>query len=308
MDLNLVQLRAFVAVAEALHFGRAAARLHVTQPALSQQISKLEQRLGLQLLTRTSRSVALTPAGAELLEDARRVLAAADATLDTARALHASPDQTLAIGFTGSAASRLLPAVLARYRSRRPQVRVSLRELTGERYDLLREGAIDAVFGRLQPDEMPDLEVVVLDRSARVAALPAGHRLAARTAVRMQELAPDGFITQPEALNPGHRRRWLAEQRAHGLPGRIVAEASSVQEFLNLVAAGEGVCVVPAEAREFNPWPGVVYVPVDDAEPTTTSLATRRGEDRVVAPLVTAARELSAAAAGPGGLARSSAG
>lgn len=293
VDLNLVQLRAFVAVAEELHFSRAAARLHVTQPALSQQIRKLEAQLGVSLLLRTSRSVALTAAGIDVLEDARRVLAAAEATQVTARTHTQAPAEQLAIGFTGSAASRLLPGVLERYRARRPLVQISLHELTAQRYDLLRDGTVDVIFGRLQAGEMPDLDVVIVERRPRMAVLRTDHPLAGRPSIALGELRDDGFITQPAALNAPHRRRWLDEQRAHGLEGRIVAEATSIQEFLNLVAAGDGVCVVPADAREFHPWPGVTYVPVADVEPTTTSLAMRPGRGPLVDPLVDAALALT---------------
>lgn len=292
VDLNLVQLRAFVAVAEELHFGRAAAKLHLTQPALSQQIRKLERQLGVELLLRTSRSVSLTAAGIAVLVDARRVLAAADATRMTART-HGRAAERLAIGFTGSAASRLLPRILERHRATRPGVVISLRELTDQRYDLLRDGVVDVVFGRLEPDEMPDLDVVIVHRHPRMAVLRTDHPLAGRGSIALRELHGDGFITQPEALNPLHRRRWLREQHAHGLAGRIVAEASSVQAFLHLVAAGNGVCLVPAEARDFNPWPGVAYVPVEDIAPTTTSLATRQGSGSTVDPLVAATLELT---------------
>ncbi len=96
----------------------------------------------------------------------------------------------------------------------------------------------------------------------------------------MADLAGDGFITQPERVNPAFRASWMAEQRRHGLPGRITGEATSIQEFLNLTAAGRGVCVVPAAAAQYNPWPGVTYVPVDDAAPSALSVVQRRGDDR----------------------------
>lgn len=293
--VNLRRLRYFVTVAEELHFGRAATRLYVSQPALSHQIRKLEQALGVRLLDRTSRSVALTDAGADVLAEARAVLAGAERLQATADRHRAPTPGTLAIGFTGSAASRLLPAILERFRALLPAASVSLRELVAERYDLLRTADLDVVIGRLRPEEMPDLDVLVLAEEPRVAALPADHPLAGRASLELVDLAADAFITQPAALNAEYRRRWLAEQHAAGLPGRIAAEASSIQEFLNLVAAGRGVCLAPAAAAEFNPWPGVCYVPVDGIAPATTSVATRAGHE---SPAVVTFRVAARAASG----------
>lgn len=276
-DVSLRQLRYFATVAEELHFGRAAGLLHVSQPALSHQIRKLERSLGVRLLDRTSRRVELTTPGREVLADARAVLEGAERLHATAaRHRRDAPAEVLKVGFTGTAASRLLPAILERFRGARPETRVSLRELSAQGYDLLRSGRIDVVLGRLRPEEMADLDVRVLAEEPRVAALPADHRFASRSSLRLDELADDSFITQPESVNPDFRRSWLAEQHAAGLPGRIAAEATSVYEYLNLVAAGRGVCLAPAAAAEYTPWPGVSFVPVVDVAKATTSLATRR--------------------------------
>ena len=275
--MTLRRLRAFAVVAEELHFGRAARRLYVSQPALSQQILKLEKELGVALLDRSSRRVELTAAGADVLAETAALLARADAlqeVVDRHRAAQAAP---LAVGFTGSAASRLLPGILERLRAASPGTRVALRELTSVRYDLLRAGDLDVVLGRVRPDETPDLDVLVLAREPRVVVLPRGHRLAGRASLRLSELAGEAFITQPEQLNPAFRRRWLAELEAAGLPGRIAGEASSVQEFLGLVAAGRGVCLAPQTAARFHARPDVAYVPVADAQDAVTSLVTRPG-------------------------------
>lgn len=293
---SVARLQAFVAVADELHFGRAAARLHLSQPSLSARIRRLEAELGLQLFNRTSRTVALTPVGQDVLREARRVLAAAE-SLD--RAVLARSDVTgspLRVGFTGSAASQLLPEVLKRLRRRWPDLQVSLQELTMFRYDQLRAGELDVVFGRLTPAEAPDLYVTVLLEEPRFVALWDGHPLAGRRSVRMADLSADGFITQPEAVNPAFHATWLAEQHAHGLPGLVAGEASSIQEFLNLVAAGHGVCLTPAAAASYNPWPGITYVPVRDAAPSALSVIRRRGDRD---PRTTALVEAARSEAGP---------
>ena len=264
-----------MAVAEELHFGRAARRLHISQPALSHQIRKLERDLGVELLLRTSRKVELTPAGRALLDQSHKVLAAAGAALDAVDPHRGAAAERLALGFTGSAAGDILPPVLERFGAAWPAVLLELKDLTGTRYDLLRLGELDLVLGRLRPHEMPDLTVVVLLEEPRMVALRADHPLAGEADLPLAALRDEPFITQPEAANPAFRASWLEEQRRHGLPGRIAAEASSIPEYLNLVAVGRGVCLTPAASARFHPWPGIAYVPVRDIEPSTVSLAWR---------------------------------
>jgi DNA-binding transcriptional LysR family regulator len=267
LDLRLVEY--FVAVADELHFGRAAARLHIAQPSLSQQIRKLETQVGVPLLVRTSRRVELTPAGATLQREGKRTLATAERAL---RAARAAAGERLTIGFYGSAASGLLTDVLNALNQRLPAVEVVLRELELSHVEDITDGRVDIAFTRLRPGEA-DLEVEVLATQARVVALPAAHPLASRDSVAFADLRDESFITGPQTHNPGWRAQWLAEQQRHGLPGRISAEAASVQEILTLVATGRGVCLVPAPAAALYPRAEVAYVTVRDAEPAIVSLA-----------------------------------
>lgn len=280
MMAGTARLAAFVAVADELHFGRAAARLQISQPSLSNRLRRLEAELGVQLVDRTSRRVALTAAGEELLPDAREVVRATERLTAGAQALRTGAAAAVRIGFTGSAASRLLPLALRGARARWPDLVVTVRDLADRRYDLLRDGTVDLVLGRLEPHEAPDLDVVVAAREHRVAALWDGHPLAVRPVLAMRDFAEDGFITQPEHVNPGFREEWLAEQDRHGLPGRIAGEATTVQEFLQLTATGRGICIVPETAAHVHPWPGITYRPVEDARPAVTSVILRRGERR----------------------------
>jgi DNA-binding transcriptional LysR family regulator len=293
LDLRLVEY--FVAVAEELHFGRAATRLHISQPSLSQQIRRLETQLGAPLLTRSSRRVELTSAGSVLLIEGRRTLAQARRTL---RAVREADTQRVRVGFYGSVTSALLTDVLRDFTRAHPAIDVTVRELELSQISELLDGNLDVAFTRMRVDEA-DAEIEVLLEEPRVVAVPADHRLAARESIALSELNEDAFITGPREHNPAWRRQWIAEQRRHGLPGRIAAEASSVQEILTLVAAGRGICLVPQTAAQIYQRPDVAYVTVRDADPATISVAWTGGPlAPAVAAFIATAREVARAQAG----------
>jgi DNA-binding transcriptional LysR family regulator len=274
LDLRLVEY--FVAVAEELHFGRAAARLHIAQPSLSQQIRRLEQQLGVALLQRTSRKVELTPAGRTLLSEGRRLLAQ---SRRTARATRAAAAQRLIVGFSGSAGSGLLPDALAAFAEHHASVHVAVRELLLDSVDEVLSGQVDVAFTRLLPGQT-DLEVDVVAREPRVVAVAVTHPLAARKALTFADLRAESFVTNPIAT--GTPDRWLAEQHRHGLPGTVSAQAASVPEILTLVAAGRGVCLVPESVARDSPRADVAYLEVSDADPAVVSLARAPGSRRAV--------------------------
>ena len=268
LDLRLV--RYFVAVAQELHFGRAAERLHIAQPSLSQQIRRLESQLGVTLLTRTSRRVELTTAGVALLRDGEQLLQQAQRTVQTVRR---TGDETLVVGYFGTAASRLLPGTLAAFGERRQSTTVSVRELLFGDVDDIIAGNVDLAFTRLREDQLEQLSVTVAELASepRVLVVPRSHRLAGRISISLRELDEDQFV-----VNPGTEHnamgRWKDEQRRHGLPGRIAGRARSVTELLTMVAAGAGITLVPVSvARQHRP-PTITYVPVTDAEPAVISL------------------------------------
>jgi DNA-binding transcriptional LysR family regulator len=271
LDLRLVEY--FVTVAEELHFGRAAERLHIAQPSLSQQIRRLENLMGVTLLDRNSRGVRLTEAGDTLLREGRKILSQAQYTIETTRSAGVAD---LSIGFYGSAANALLPAVLDRFNQRRPSVTVSIHELLFGRIDEILTGKIDLAFTRLLPGQT-ELDVEILTYEDRLAVLPSTHPLAARESLTFADLQDESFIINPAIPNDPVPTRWLAEQRRHGLPGRIAARATSVQEILTLVAAGRGIAIVPAAVAVQQPREHIVYVPVTDADPAVVSLARRPG-------------------------------
>ena len=283
----------FVAVAEELHFGRAAARLHIAQPSLSQQVRRLEHQLGVTLLDRTSRHVALTPAGQVLLTEGRRLLAEAHQMV---RATRAAGSEQLTIGFYGSAAGTLLPHALRAFSEEHPAVRISVRELLLGRLDDVIGGNVDVAFTRLQCGQA-EVQVEVIAREPRMVALPREHRLAARASLTFSELREESFITNPVIPGSGSPARWLEEQRRHGLPGRVAAEAASVQEILTLVATGQGISLVPASVARHYPRADVAYVGVTDAERALVSLAWNPRHLRpAVEAFIRTAREVALAA------------
>jgi DNA-binding transcriptional LysR family regulator len=271
LDLRLVEY--FIAVAEELHFGRAAERLHIAQPSLSQQIRRLEAQLGVSLLERNSRNIHLTPAGQALLEEGHKTLSQAQHAILAVRAAGAP---RLTVGFYGSAASELLPDVLRAFSERLPGIDVSVRELLLGSIDDVLDGSVDIAFTRLLPGQT-ELEVEVLTEEPRLAALASTHPLAGRQRLTFTDLRDESFIINPVARQDGPPARWLAEQRRHQLPGHVAAQATSLQEVLALVAAGRGVCLLPSAVARHHPRAGVAFVPIADADPAVVSLAWRPG-------------------------------
>ena len=270
LDLRLVEY--FVVVAEELHFSRAAARLHIAQPSLSQQIRRLEQQLGVRLLERTSRSVQLTPAGESLLREGRRTLEQARRAVTAARA---AGEERLTVGFYGSAGGVMLARTMRAFTEAWPAVEISIRELLLGSLDQIIVGEVDVAFTRLLPGQA-DLELEILAREPRVVVLPVADPLANRASLELAELSDRQFIVNPAFAEEGAPARWLAEQRRHGLPGNVAAQAASIQEILTLVASGQGVCLLPELAASQSQRPDVTQVPVRDAEPAVVSLAWRR--------------------------------
>jgi DNA-binding transcriptional LysR family regulator len=296
LDLRLVEY--FVTVAEELHFARAAERLHIAQPSLSQQIRRLEQQLGVVLLDRSSRRVELTPAGEVLLRDGRKLLAAARRT---AQAVRSAATPALTVGFYGSAAIALLPDTLRTFGERHPSFAVSVREVALGSLDDVLNGVVDVAFTRLSPGQS-ELEIEVMFSEPRVVALPSAHPLAQRSSLAFADLREEAFITNAVDQADGDRPpRWLSEQRRHRLPGRVAARATGVPEILTLVAAARGVCLVPSTVARHYPRDDVVYTPIVDADPAVVSLAWRPGGlSAAVSAFIDAARQVASKSGGPG--------
>jgi DNA-binding transcriptional LysR family regulator len=259
MDLDLRKLRYFVAVADTLHFGRAADELHIAQPALSRQIRALELDLGTTLLTRDSHGVALTDAGRQLLTDAGPLLASAHAVRSRVTAA-ARGDRRLMVGFR--AGIPVAPAVQL-FAVRHPDVLVDVRRIEGEdQAAMLLDGSIDVGYVRLPIDET-GLRVVPLYAEPRVAVLPAGHRLAGREQIAEADLGGESLIWRGDASTQPTRR-------AHPNAGYLVR---GVDETLEHVAAGRGISFLARSASVFYSHPDIRYVPVSDLAPDQVCLA-----------------------------------
>jgi DNA-binding transcriptional LysR family regulator len=281
--VELRHLRYFVAVAEERHFGRAAERLHIAQPPLSQQIRALEADLGVQLLVRTTRRVELTPAGRLLLDRARTILAGVEtATSDVSRAATGELGR-ISLGFTGSATYELLPTLARVLREDMPDVTLELHgEMLTPRQEVeLRDGGIDLGFLR-PPVRDPDLVVHVIRREPLVAALPDSHRLAGRDEVPLAELSGEPFVTYPSHYRSVVHDAVLATCRTAGFTPRVAQEVGETSTLVAFVAAGLGVALVPASVRHLQ-ITNAVYRPLAGiTEEVTLALAHRAGDDSAV--------------------------
>lgn len=249
MPLLSRSLRAFVTVAEDLHFGRAARRLHISQPPLSQLIRQFEQELGATLFTRTTRNVQLTPAGKALLERARRLTAEADAALVAVQRVARGEAGSLTLGFTHSTVYGVLPRALGAWRSRYPDVTLDLKQLTSDLLlDGVRSGRIDVALARVSPDLAdPDLRVALVAREPMLLVLPARHELAAADAVPVQSLHKRPFLHYaPEGSRYFHDLVEGIFAAAEVRPA--IAHRSILPTLLALVEAGMGLALVPAAA------------------------------------------------------------
>lgn len=273
---ELRHLRYFVAVAEELHFGRAAARLNIAQPPLSQQIRQLERLLGADLLRRTSRRTELTPAGAVFLEHARRLLAGADRAAEAARRAGRGELETLVIGFTDSAALSVLPAIVRRFRAARPDVHLELSEgSTQAQLAALERAAMDAVIVR-GPVPNPTLRTETLLRESFVVAVPTDHPLARKRSASLRVLSKESFVLFPRHLAPEFHDQLIAMCIKAGFSPEVRAEGAEYQTILSLVAAGIGVSLVPASVKTLGR-AGVAFVSLTDARTkATVVLALRR--------------------------------
>ncbi|MEV7422250.1 LysR substrate-binding domain-containing protein [Streptomyces sp. NPDC091212] len=259
MDLDLRKLRYFVAVADQLHFSRAADELHIAQPALSRQIRALEQDLGASLFTRDRHGVALTDAGRQLLADAGPLLASAHAVRHRVT-VAARGSQRLVVGFRAGIA--VIPAARA-FETRHPDVVVDVQRIEwGDQATMLLDGRIDIGYVRLPIDEA-GLRVAPLYTEPRVAVLPAGHRLAGKEEVTEADLAGEPLVWHADPSTQPTRR-------PHPNAGYLVR---GVDETLEHVAAGRGISFLARSATVFYSHPDISYVPIPDLAPDQVCLA-----------------------------------
>lgn len=250
--MELRHLRYFVAVAEELHFGRAAAKLHIAQPPLSQQIKVLEQELGASLFHRTRRHVELTDAGRVFLDEARATLAQAKRAEETIRAVAEGRRGRLSIGFVMSAAYTVLPAAVRAFRDTHPGVDITLVDLSpAAMIEALERRTLD--LGLLRPPvDHPGLASEVILHEPLVLALPATHRFASRAAVAMKDLRTEPLILFPRRHGPGLYDAVAKLAAAAGFTPAPAHEPNDMQSMLAHVACGLGIAVVPGSLAGFH--------------------------------------------------------
>ena len=278
--MELRHLRYFVTVAEELHFGRAAKKLHISQPPLSMQIRALEAELGVMLFNRTQRSVALTQSGNALLGEARHILTRVDQAVLMTRRVSRGEIGELAIGFISVADYNVLPVVLREFRRAFPLVNLTLRESTTDAQirDLL-AGRIDVGFV-LPPINEPSLESLPILREPLIAALPDKHPLARKAGKLVLEKLKDApFILFPRPYAPGLYDDVVSCCKAAGFSPRVEQEAIQMQTIVSLVSAELGVALIPASLTNLRRT-GVTYKELKAGSPLTeVHLAWRRGDD-----------------------------
>jgi DNA-binding transcriptional LysR family regulator len=279
MDAHLRDLRYFVAVAEELSFTRAAQRLHLTQPALSKQISGLERTLRATLFDRDRRQVRLTAAGTALLAVARQVLSDWDHGTAQVGAVVAEQHRTLRIGTLTSIGHQLYRRALVHFTARRPDWRVELRSFGwADPMAGLRDRATDAAFLWL-PVGAEDISHQVLLNERRLVVLSTQHRLARRTSVLFHELANEPFVALPPAAGP-LRDFWLGADQRRGRPARVVAEVANADEKFEIVSSGVAIGLVAESIAAVYARPDLVCIPVTDLGPAHMAVAWRRGDRR----------------------------
>ena len=293
MDVELRQLRVFLTVASELHFSRAARRLHVSQPALSQQIRALEKTLGAALFDRSSRATELTPAGRVLLDAAPRVLFEAERAQSLVTQAADGAVGLLVVGSVGTALASITPQILRAMRASFPDLQLEVSQQdTAAQIVALADHRLDVGLVRAA-SATAAVEVEHLVSEPLVSALPADHPLAEQDEIDPALLADEPFVLWPRALGTAFFDIITSYCREHGFSPRIVAEGADIETQLGLVAAGLGVSLQPAYYANLRP-PGVVFRPLSGPVPMVALQVAWRRADRspAVAHFVEVARSL----------------
>ncbi|WP_026196898.1 LysR family transcriptional regulator [Sciscionella marina] len=272
-------MRYFVAVADELHLGRAAARLHISQPSLSVQIRKLEHQLGARLLERDSRHVTLTRAGMVFREEAERLLTGAERlAARTREAAFNGGNGSLIVGFQANAAAELTPKILAAFQTRFPRVQVEMRSYDfADPYVGLANGSTDVAFVRPPVLVQDWLSIETLFVEPRVLVMSEYCHLAGRSRVSVQDVVGEPFVGRraPEYW----RDFWLAAESRGPYTVRLGAEVGSVDECFEAILADRGVAFTQASTQRFYDRPGLAFVPVEDLPPSPLAIAWRNDLD-----------------------------
>jgi DNA-binding transcriptional LysR family regulator len=295
MTITLRQLEAFLAVAKEQHFTRAASRLYVSPPWLSQTIKELEGQLGVQLLHRTTRSVTLTEAGAVFASQVDRTLADLDSAIRTCQRTARAGERAIRLGYSIGAGLDIVPKILRTFAGAHRDTPVDTAEFDfSDPSAGLRDKSVSAAIIR-PPIGLPGLVSIDLLTEVRVACLPEGHRLAGRQQLRVADVLNEPIIAAPKSPGPWRDYWTLNEYRSTAPP--VVAEAATFEAELHLVARGEGISITAVSASRWYVRPGVTFIPIVDLDPCRVALAWWPDDTALVADLVAAANEVCGDAA-----------
>lgn len=281
--MELRQLRYFVAVAEELHFARAAARLLIASPSLSQQIKALERGLSVTLFERSSTGVSLTPAGEQLLPLARSTIAAAEDVQQTAQRISQDRATVLRLGFLPFALTGTSRRLLTEFGRRVPDVTVQMRQYEWDDPSAgLLSGDTDAALVRPPFTGADKLHLVELASEPLLAIIAEGHDLAAQAEVTRDRLAQEPWLEAEVVTDPVFAQFWYLRDLRDGRPA-VRTTAGTLEEWLAEIAFGRGINLVPSGLAEEYRRPGLAFVPVSDAAPSQLALAWRRDDASEVA-------------------------
>ncbi|NYF79556.1 LysR family transcriptional regulator [Granulicella arctica] len=244
------QLRSFIAIAEELHFGRAAALVHLSQPALSLQIRGIEEELGVQLLIRDRRKTGLTPAGRIFLNEARELVQRTEAAIALTRRAALGEVGILRIGFISTAAAMIMPQLVKQFRTKHQHVDLDLRNvLTSDQVVLLQERKLDVGFLRVPLPTPPDIRLRVIHREPFVLLLPANHPLASVKDLKVSDCQGADFVMYSRKMAPGFHDQLMNILHTHGVTPNVVQEAAEMYTLISLVSAGMGIAIAPASIQ-----------------------------------------------------------
>ncbi|MEM7725128.1 MAG: LysR family transcriptional regulator [Cyanobacteria bacterium P01_A01_bin.45] len=264
--MELRHLRYFVTLAQELHFGRAAQKLHIAQPPLSQQIRQLETELGFDLFHRTKRQVKLTIAGVAFLTEVQQIFKQLEKAIETGKQTSRGEQGKLVIGFVSSSAYNILPSILRTFRTQFPNIALELHELTtNEQLRRLKENRIDIGFVRPPVDENVFNYQQVFQESL-IVALPITHPLTSVSQINLHSLNNEPFISFPRFLAPGLYDSIISLCQQAGFSPKVVQEATQMQTIISLVAADMGIAIAPESLQNMQRV-GVVYKPIIEATP-----------------------------------------
>lgn len=279
-DMELRHLRYFIAVADELSFSRAAERLHIAQPPLSQQIKALETELGVQLFNRTKRPLQLTEAGQAFVEEARSTLEKIDQAIRKTQRIQQGELGCLTVGLTSSMANGILPIIVRTFRRRHPETALMLRESNAIALAQgLRDRMIDAIFAYRTPSliQSIDLDMTVLSAESLLAVLPERHRLTSKPTISLADLQDEEFIMPPLHIASSISEQVFALCAQVGFVPKVVQEAIFVVTILGLVSGEMGISILPSSVQSLRR-EGVAYRPIQQEAVANPLTIVRRKE------------------------------